>query len=113
MARTHQWDDVCYSDSFKAEAVRLASLARIRGQTRNQPLDIRLPVLLRWKKPFHEGVIMPRPPQQASPELVMRLREYIDRFYSPVRLHSASGNLSPVALEAAGDSRANSLRARS
>lgn len=113
MARTHQWDDVCYSDSFKAEAVRLASQAGIRGQKRSQPLDIRLPMLLRWRKPFREGVIMAQPPQQASPELVMRLREYIDCFYNSVRLHSASGDLTPIALEAAGNSRANFLRARS
>ena len=38
----------------------------------------------------------------APTDLKKALRDYIDRFYNPVRLHSGIGYLSPVAMEAAG-----------
>lgn len=70
MARTIKRVYARYSDSFKAEAVRLASQPGILVQDVAQSLDIHPFMLSRWKKQCREGIIVTKPPQDVVPELV-------------------------------------------
>jgi len=89
MARTIKRAYARYSDSFKAEAVRLASKPGILVQDVAQSLDIHPFMLSRWKKLSREGLIMVN--QSASePELVneaelLRLRE-VEQAYAQLKL---------------------------
>lgn len=89
MARTIKRAYARYSESFKAEAVRLASQPGILVQDVAQSLDIHPFMLSRWKKLSREGLIMAN--QSASePELVseaelLRLRE-VEKAYAQLKL---------------------------
>lgn len=89
MARTIKRAYARYSESFKAEAVRLASQPDILVQDVAQSLDIHPFMLSRWKKQSREGLIMVN--QSASePELVyeaelLRLRE-VEKAYAQLKL---------------------------
>lgn len=89
MARTHKRVYARYTETFKAEAVRLASQPGILTQDVAQSLDIHPFMLSRWKKQCREGLIM-LPPKQSAPELVseaelLRLRE-IEKAYAQLKL---------------------------
>ena len=58
MARTIKRVYARYSDSFKAEAVRLASQPGILVQDVAQSLDIHPFMLSRWRKQAREGLIV-------------------------------------------------------
>ena len=58
MARTIKRAYARYSESFKAEAVRLASQPGILVQDVAQSLDIHPFMLSRWKKQCREGIIV-------------------------------------------------------
>lgn len=89
MARTIKRAYARYSESFKAEAVRLASQPEILVQDVAQSLDIHPFMLSRWKKQSREGLIMVN--QSASEhELVneaelLRLRE-VEKAYAQLKL---------------------------
>jgi transposase len=89
MARTIKRAYARYSESFKAEAVRLASQPGILVQDVAQSLDIHPFMLSRWKKQSREGLIMVN--QSANePELVneaelLRLRE-VEKAYAQLKL---------------------------
>lgn len=90
MARTIKRAYARYSDSFKAEAVRLASQPGIRVQDVALSLDIHPFMLSRWKKQCREGVIMVNPKSQTTPDLVseaelLRLRE-VEKAYAQLKL---------------------------
>lgn len=79
MARTIKRIYARYSESFKAEAVRLASQPGVLVQDVAHSLDIHPFMLSRWKKQSREGLIMANLPSD-KPELVneaelLRLRE--------------------------------------
>jgi transposase len=89
MARTIKRTYGRYSESFKAEAVRLASQPGILVQDVAQSLDIHPFMLSRWKKQSREGLIMANPPS-TQPELVneaelLRLRE-VEKAYAQLKL---------------------------
>jgi transposase len=89
MARTIKRAYARYSESFKAEAVRLASQPGILVQDVAQSLDIHPFMLSRWKKQSREGFIMVTK-QCPSPELVneaelLRLRE-VEKAYAQLKL---------------------------
>lgn len=89
MARTIKRAYARYTESFKAEAVRLASLPGILVQDVAHSLDIHPFMLSRWKKQSREGLIMANPPS-TQPELVneaelLRLRE-IEKAYAQLKL---------------------------
>ena len=89
MARTIKRAYARYSESFKAEAVRLASQPGILVQDVALSLDIHPFMLSRWKKQSREGLIMVN--QSANePELVneaelLRLRE-VEKAYAQLKL---------------------------
>jgi transposase len=89
MARTIKRAYARYAESFKAEAVRLASQSGILVQDVAASLDIHPFMLSRWKKQSREGLIMAN--QSASkPELVneaelLRLRE-VEKAYAQLRM---------------------------
>ena len=90
MARTIKRAYARYSESFKAEAVRLASQEGIAVQDVAQSLDIHPFMLSRWKKQCREGVIMVNPELNPAPELVseaelLRLRE-VEKAYAQLQL---------------------------
>ena len=90
MARTIKRTYVRYTESFKAEAVRLASQPGIRVQDVAQSLDIHPFMLSRWKKQCREGVIMVKPQSQSTSDLVseaelLRLRE-VEKAYAQLKL---------------------------
>jgi transposase len=85
MARTIKRVYARYSESFKAEAVRLASQPGILVQDVAQSLDIHPFMLSRWKKLSREGLIMANP-TPTKPELIneaelLRLRE-VEKAYA-------------------------------
>lgn len=89
MARTIKRAYARYSESFKAEAVRLASQPGILVQDVAQSLDIHPFMLSRWKKQSREGFIMTAK-QPSNPELVneaelLRLRE-VEKAYAQLKL---------------------------
>jgi len=89
MARTIKRAYARYSESFKAEAVRLASQPGILVQDVAQSLDIHPFMLSRWKKQVREGLIMVNQSANA-PELVneaelLRLRE-VEKAYAQLKL---------------------------
>jgi len=89
MARTIKRTYTRYSESFKAEAVRLASQPGILVQDVAQSLDIHPFMLSRWKKQSREGFIMAAK-QPSNPELVdeaelLRLRE-LEKAYAQLKL---------------------------
>ena len=89
MARTIKRAYARYSESFKAEAVRLASQPGILVQDVAQSLDIHPFMLSRWKKQSREGFIMAAK-QPSNPELVneaelLRLRE-VEKAYAQLKL---------------------------
>ena len=89
MARTIKRVYARYSESFKAEAVRLASQSGILVQDVAQSLDIHPFMLSRWKKQCREGLIMANQSNPA-PELVseaelLRLRE-VEKAYAQLKL---------------------------
>lgn len=80
MARTIRRAYARYSESFKAEAVRLASKPGVLVQDVAQSLDIHPFMLSRWKKQCREDIIMVNPALHQNSELVseaefLRLRE--------------------------------------
>ena len=90
MARTIKRAYARYSESFKAEAVRLASQPGILVQDVAQSLDIHPFMLSRWKKQCREGIIMVNPELHQPNELVseaelLRLRE-VDKAYAQLKL---------------------------
>ena len=93
MARTIKRAYARYSESFKAEAVRLASQAGILVQDVALSLDIHPFMLSRWKKQCREGIIMVNPELHQPNELVseaelLRLRE-VDKAYAQLKLEHA------------------------
>ena len=93
MARTIKRAYARYSESFKAEAVRLASQPGILVQDVAQSLDIHSFMLSRCKKQFREGIIMVNPELHQPNELVseaelLRLRE-VDKAYAQLKLEHA------------------------
>lgn len=89
MARTIKRAYARYTESFKAEAVRLASQPGILVQDVAHSLDIHPFMLSRWKKQSREGLIMANPPS-TQPELVnaaelLRLRE-VEKAYAQLKL---------------------------
>lgn len=89
MARTIKRAYARYSESFKAEAVRLASQPGILVQDVAQSLDIHPFMLSRWKKQSREGFILAAK-QPSNPELVneaelLRLRE-VEKAYAQLKL---------------------------
>lgn len=89
MARTIKRAYARYAESFKAEAVRLASQPGILVQDVAHSLDIHPFMLSRWKKQSREGLIMANPPS-GKPELVneaelLRLRE-VEKAYAQLKL---------------------------
>ncbi|MDO9289151.1 MAG: transposase [Thermodesulfovibrionales bacterium] len=89
MARTIKRAYARYTESFKAEAVRLASQPGILVQDVAQSLDIHPFMLSRWKKQVREGLIMVNQSANA-PELVneaelLRLRE-VEKAYAQLKL---------------------------
>lgn len=90
MARTIKRVYARYSESFKAEAVRLASQPGILVQDVAHSLDIHPFMLSRWKKQCREGIIMANPESNPAPELVseaelLRLRE-VEKAYAQLKL---------------------------
>lgn len=90
MARTIKRAYARYTDSFKAEAVRLASQPGILVQDVARSLDIHPFMLSRWKKQCREGTIMAKSELQPPPDLVseaelLRLRE-VEKAYAQLRL---------------------------
>jgi len=47
-----------YDGSFKATAVELSALPNVQAKDVAKVLDIHPIMLYRWKKEFHEGIIM-------------------------------------------------------
>ena len=94
MARTIKRAYARYSESFKAEAVRLASQPGILVQDVAQSLDIHSFMLLsRWKKQCREGIIMVnlelhQPNELVSEAELLRLRE-VDKAYAQLKLEHA------------------------
>ena len=89
MARTIKRAYARYSEEFKAEAVRLASIPSVLVQDVAASLDIHPFMLSRWKKQCREGIIMANP-KLPTPELVseaelLRLRE-VDKAYAQLKL---------------------------
>ncbi len=89
MARTIKRVYARYSEAFKAEAVRLASIPGVLVQDVAASLDIHPFMLSRWKKQCREGIIMVNP-KLPTPELVseaelLRLRE-VDKAYAQLKL---------------------------
>lgn len=89
MARTIKRIYARYTESFKAEAVRLASQPGVLVQDVAHSLDIHPFMLSRWKKQSREGLIMANPPSD-KPELVneaelLRLRE-VEKAYAQLKL---------------------------
>jgi transposase len=92
MARTIKRVYARYAESFKAEAVRLASQPGILVQDVAQSLDIHPFMLSRWKKLSREGLIMVNQPP-TKPELVneaelLRLRE-VEKAYAQLKQEHA------------------------
>jgi transposase len=90
MARTIKRAYARYAETFKAEAVRLASQPGILVQDVAQSLDIHPFMLSRWKKQCREGIIMVNPESNPAPELVseaelLRLRE-LEKAYAQLKL---------------------------
>ena len=93
MARTIKRAYARYSESFKAEAVRLASQPGILVQDVAQSLDIHPFMLSRWKKQCREGIIMVnlelhQPNELVSEAELLRLRE-VDKAYAQLKLEHA------------------------
>lgn len=89
MARTIKRIYARYTESFKAEAVRLASQPGVLVQDVAHSLDIHPFMLSRWKKQSREGLIMANLPSD-KPELVneaelLRLRE-VEKAYAQLKL---------------------------
>lgn len=89
MARTIKRIYARYTESFKAEAVRLASQPGVLVQDVAHSLDIHPFMLSRWKKQSREGLIMANPPSD-KPELVneaelLHLRE-VEKAYAQLKL---------------------------
>lgn len=92
MARTIKRAYARYTESFKAEAVRLASQPDILVQDVAQSLDIHPFMLSRWKKQSREGLIMSAK-QPTKPELVnetelRRLRK-VEKAYAQLKMEHA------------------------
>lgn len=92
MARTIKRAYARYSDDFKAEAVRLASIPGVFAQDVAQSLDIHPFMLSRWKKQCRERVIVVKP-NQPKPELVseaelLHLRQ-VEKAYAQLRQEHA------------------------
>jgi len=88
MARTIKRAYARYSESFKAEAVRLASQPGILVQDVAHSLDIHPFMLSRWKKQSREGIIMTKPnlPAELINEAeLIRLRE-VEKAYAQLKL---------------------------
>jgi transposase len=89
MARTIKRAYARYTESFKAEAVRLASQPDILVQDVAQSLDIHPFMLSRWKKQSREGLIMvnhsANQPELVNEAELLRLRE-VEKAYAQLKL---------------------------
>ncbi len=89
MARTIKRTYARYSEAFKAEAVRLASIPGVLVQDVATSLDIHPFMLSRWKKQCREGSIMANPklpiPELVSEAELLRLRE-VEKAYAQLKL---------------------------
>jgi transposase len=92
MARTIKRVYARYAESFKAEAVRLASQPGILVQDVAQSLDIHPFMLSRWKKLAREGLIManqtPTKPELVNEAELLRLRE-VEKAYAQLKQEHA------------------------
>lgn len=98
MARTIKRIYARYSESFKAEAVRLASQPGVLVQDVAHSLDIHPFMLSRWKKQSREGLIMANLPSD-KPELVYaQLKLEHDLLKKAIKFTSAAKRTSSVSL---------------